>query len=152
CDKCAPTFEKPMAVVRRCDFTADLPAEPHLAGAAQLCIARFSATHSCPRRTPRPGEGLPSRPDKADAPRVPAVDGRSVLLFVLGKGQGLQNAGLDVRCTVADIRRCQGPRLLPGARLPYALRGGKRVHRKPVAIAAASTGSHPTTLGVDRFG
>src|SRR5205807_10261220 len=84
-DKCAPTFEKPMAVVRGCGLTADLSAELDLAGAGQLCIARFSATHPCPRRTPRPGEGLPSRPDKADSPRVPAVDRRSVLLFVLGQ-------------------------------------------------------------------
>src|SRR5438105_1794354 len=114
-----------MAVVRRRGLTANLPAEPNLAGAAQLCIARFSATHSCPRRTPRQSEGLSSRPDNADSSRVPAVDGRSVLLFVLGKGQELQNSGLDVRRTVADIRRCQGARLLSGARLPYALRGGK---------------------------
>ena len=141
-----------MAGVRRCGLAANLPAKPALATAAQLHINRFSATYPRPRCTPRQGGRISSRPAEANLTGSPGVDRWSVLLFVFRKGQALQNSRLDVCRTSADIRHSQGPRLLSGARLPYAVRGGKRVYRAPVAIAATITGSHPTTLGVDRSG
>src|SRR6266568_280617 len=137
-----------MAVVWRCALAADLPPKPDLAGPAQLHIDRFSAAYPRPRCPPGQGRRISSRPAEADPSGSPAVDRWSVLLFVFRKGQALQNSRLDVRRTATDIRHCQGPGLLSRARLPYALRVGKRLIGALDANVAVINRSHPATFGV----
>src|SRR5712692_8073127 len=141
-----------MAVARSCGLAADLLAESDLAGAAQLCISGFFATHPCPRCRPRQGAWLPSRPAEADAVRVPAVDRWLVLLFVFAEGQALQNPGLDVHRPIVAIRHCQGPRLLHGGGLPYALRRGECEGGSLAGIVAAPVGGHFADVALDCAG
>src|SRR6266852_7489946 len=141
-----------MAVVWRCALAADLPPKPDLAGPAQLHIDRFSAAYPRPRCPPGQGRRISSRPTEADLARSPALDRWFVLLFVFASRQALQNSGLAVPRTATHIPRCQGPGLLSGGGLPYALRVRKRVIGTPAAIAAATMGSHPARVDVDRSG